>query len=149
MTEPDVAAEALKALLDEEWEWRLREFPTYATYVGDRRYNHRLEEMSLEAIARRKRERRDLLERARRIDRGALSSGDRLDYDLIVGELQLEIDGHRFPAELMPVNQMSGVHQELAELALFAPRAKREDFENFIGRIRDYPRLVGETIELL
>ncbi len=143
------AAESLKDLLEEEWEWRLREFPTYATYVGDRRYNHRLEEMSLAAIERRKRERRALLERALRIDRAALGDDDRLDYDLILGELQLEIDGHRFPSELMPVNQMSGVHQELAELALFVPRTKREDFENFIGRIREFPRLVGETIELL
>ncbi|HEY0787548.1 MAG TPA: DUF885 family protein, partial [Thermoanaerobaculia bacterium] len=141
--------EALNALLEDEWEWRLREYPTYATYVGDRRYNHRLEEMSLAAIERRKRERRALLDRALRIDRGTLPEGDRLNYDLIVGELQLEIDGQRFPSELMPVNQMSGVHQELAELALFAPRTKREDFENFIGRIREFPRLVGETIELM
>ncbi|HEY0590886.1 MAG TPA: DUF885 domain-containing protein [Thermoanaerobaculia bacterium] len=141
--------EALKALLEDEWEWRLREFPTYATYVGDRRFNHRLEEMSLAAIERRKRERRALLDRALRIDRGTLPEGDRLNYDLIVGELQLEIDGQRFPSELMPVNQMSGVHQELAELALFAPRTKREDFESFIGRIREFPRLVGETIELM
>lgn len=149
MTEPNVAAESLKALLDEEWEWRLREFPTYATYVGDRRYNHRLEEMALGAVERRKRERRALLDRALRIDREELGENDRLDYDLILGELQLEVDGHRFPSELMPVNQMAGVHQELAELALFAPREKRDDFESFIARIREYPRLVGETIELL
>ncbi len=143
------AAESLRKLLDDEWEWRLREFPTYATYVGDRRYNDRLEVMSLEAIERRKGERKALLDRAATIDREALGPDDRLNYDLIRGELQLEIDGHRFPSELMPVNQMSGVHQELAELALFAPRARREDFENFIARIRDFPRLVGETIELM
>jgi uncharacterized protein (DUF885 family) len=149
MADPETASASLKALLDDEWEWRLREFPTYATYVGDRRYDDRLEVMSLDAISRRKAERRALLERAERIDREALSTDDRLDYDLILGELRLEIDGHRFPSELMPVNQMSGVHQELAELALFAPRSRREDFENFVGRIRDFPRLVGETIELL
>jgi uncharacterized protein (DUF885 family) len=149
MSDPVKTAETLQTLLRDEWEWRLREFPTYATYVGDRRYDDRLEEMSLDAIERRKGERRALLDRALAIDPAALAEDDRLNYDLILGELRLEIDGHRFPSELLAVNQMSGVHQELAELALFAPRGRAEDFHNFVGRIRDYPRLVGETIELL
>ncbi|HSN68003.1 MAG TPA: DUF885 domain-containing protein, partial [Thermoanaerobaculia bacterium] len=149
MNDPSNAAAGFRSLLEDEWEWRLREFPTYATYVGDRRYNDRLERMTLADIERRKKERRALLDRATAIDRAALPESERLNYDLILGELQLEMAGHRFPSELLPVNQMSGVHQELAELALFAPRSKREDFENFIGRIRDFPRVIGETIELL
>ena len=29
------------ALLDEHWEWRLAEYPTFASRLGDRRYNDR------------------------------------------------------------------------------------------------------------
>ena len=38
----DEPTAALKAILDEAWEFQLREEPLFATRVGDRRYNDRL-----------------------------------------------------------------------------------------------------------
>jgi hypothetical protein len=39
--EPPVRPDAakLRALFDEEWQWTLREYPEFATAVGDSRYN--------------------------------------------------------------------------------------------------------------
>src|SRR3712207_5827953 len=61
------------ALLEEEWEWGLREHPVFATFLGDLRYNDRLSDQSLEAIARRKQHTRELHARLKEIDPARLS----------------------------------------------------------------------------
>ncbi len=58
---PEVTA--LHALFDDEWEWTMREFPTYATAVGDPRYDACWPDMSPEAHERRNRHGREVLER--------------------------------------------------------------------------------------
>ena len=41
----------LRDALQAEWEYRLRTYPEFATYIGDPRYNDRLSDYSPEAIA--------------------------------------------------------------------------------------------------
>ena len=41
----------LRDALQAEWEYQLRTYPEFATYVGDTRYNDRLGDYSPEAIA--------------------------------------------------------------------------------------------------
>lgn len=142
-------SEKLKALIEQEWEWRLREFPTQATYVGDPRFNDRLPDLSREAIERRKADRRRFLEAIVAIDRSKLTPADLLNYDLMRRDLELDVEGFRFPGELMPINQMGGVHSELAEIAILAPKQKASDFRNLIARLRAYPAMVDQTIALL
>jgi uncharacterized protein (DUF885 family) len=43
--------DALKKLLDEQWQYTMRESPEYATVVGDYRYNDRWSDASLVHIA--------------------------------------------------------------------------------------------------
>ena len=70
------ADEQFQALLDENWEWNLKEFPMLATSVGDRRYNDRWTDQGLDAYERRQREQRDFLSRLYGIDRQQLPRND-------------------------------------------------------------------------
>ncbi|HUP65674.1 MAG TPA: DUF885 domain-containing protein [Thermoanaerobaculia bacterium] len=142
-------SEKLRALIDEEWQWRLREFPGFATMVGDPRFNDRLEDASFEAIERRKSDRRRFLQRIQEVDRSKLTAAGQLDYDLMRRNLELEVESFRFPSELLPINQMGGVHQELAELAILSPKKKAADYRNLIARLKAYPTLVDQTIALM
>ena len=45
---------AVHALFDEYWEWVMREYPGYATYLGDHRYDNRVKDESPGAVGRRK-----------------------------------------------------------------------------------------------
>ncbi|MGH9458751.1 MAG: DUF885 domain-containing protein, partial [Thermoanaerobaculia bacterium] len=63
--------------------------------------------------------------------------------------LEREIEGFQFPDELMPINQMGGVHQDLAELAIMMPKRTEQDYRNLIARMRAYPGLVDQTIALM
>ena len=50
-----------RQLLDDHWEWMLAENPTFATRLGDRRYNTEWRDMSREAMAERQLAMRDFL----------------------------------------------------------------------------------------
>src|SRR3990172_5562094 len=69
----DDAARRLHALFNEEWEWTLREDPTFASFLGDRRYNDRWPDVSLAALERRQQHSREALWRLAAIDPQALT----------------------------------------------------------------------------
>src|SRR5438046_181860 len=72
----------LAGLLDREWDWRLREFPLFATSVGDHRYDDRLPVETPENYERRADATNAFLAELARIDRSALSTAGRIDYDV-------------------------------------------------------------------
>src|SRR5690606_11401661 len=62
----------LRALFDAEWERGLRENPISATFFGDARYNDRLPDASLAAVAASQEADRAALGKLKAIDRAAL-----------------------------------------------------------------------------
>ncbi|HVF43156.1 MAG TPA: DUF885 domain-containing protein [Pyrinomonadaceae bacterium] len=142
------ASPALARLLEDEWEWTMRENPTFASTLGDRRYNDRLDDASLEAIERRQRHRLETQKRLRAIDRAKLSEADRLNYDLFAKDLAADIEQHRFKLYLLPVNQRGGV-QTLSELTELLRFQTVKDYEDWIARLRALPVYVRQTIALM
>ena len=72
----------LKKILDEAWQFQLREDPLFATQVGEMRYNDRLPSVAPADYDRRAAYARQTLERLKAIDRAALSDADRVNYDM-------------------------------------------------------------------
>ncbi|HVT44915.1 MAG TPA: DUF885 domain-containing protein [Thermoanaerobaculia bacterium] len=138
-----------KQLLDDEWQWVLREFPALATYVGDTRYDDRLTDLSLEAIARRKEHARDLVRRLDAIDRSRLGEHDRLNYDLFRRATVEDVEGEAFPSEVFQISQRGGVYSQMVSLAQSIPKFRAKNYDDFIQRLRGVPRLVDQTIVLL
>ena len=109
MTNADAAARELHKLFEDEWEWTMRENPTFASTLGDRRYNDRWEDASLENIERQHQHSLEALKRLQSIPRAQLSAADQLNYDLFKKDLDTEIEGHKFKLYLLPVNQRGGI----------------------------------------
>ncbi len=157
----DREAKRLQALFDTEWQWRLREYPEFATVVGDPRYNDKLTDLSAAAMDRRKAHERDVLRRIREIDRARLSGQDVLSYDLFRRDAAQSVALQRFPAgiiplggylaplEWMPVCQMSGVHISIPESPRLAPLHTTKDYDDFLARLAAYPRQVDQVVELM
>jgi uncharacterized protein (DUF885 family) len=139
----------LQQLLDDDWEYDLKEHPTFATEVGDTRYDDRWEDESRPAIERRKAHQRELVGKVDSIDRAQLGPEDQLTYDLFRRDAKLAVEGQRFPHELLQIDQMGGVHSELSQLAEVVPKRNVADVENFLKRIDRYPVLVDQGIALL
>ncbi len=149
--EPQKSAAETKLyqIIDREWEWNLREFPTTATYVGDSRYDDKWSDSSAEAIELRNAHTRALAEELAAIDRNALSSEGRLNYDLMLRDVRLAVEGQKFPGELVPLNQMGGVHQDVADLMQMQPRRTVAEYEKLLERLRGVATLVDQEIALM
>jgi uncharacterized protein (DUF885 family) len=148
MNNTNAPASALQKILGDDWEWTMRENPAWASTLGDRRYNDRWEDASLENIERQHQHRLETRKRLRAIDRSKLSEADRLNYDLFAKDLDADIEQHRFKLYLLPVNQRGGVQtvDELAELLRFQTV---KDYEDWIARMKALPAYVNQTIALM
>ena len=68
--------EELQNYLKDYWEHRLKHNPTYATYIGDHRYDDALEDLSEESITEQIVYYRDLLSKTEGIDEALLTAED-------------------------------------------------------------------------
>jgi uncharacterized protein (DUF885 family) len=141
--------ERLHDLFKLDWEHAMVENPEFATAVGYPGQNDRWTDNSLEAIERRRRESPVLMKAILTIDRSKLSAADQLNYDLFRKNQEDSIEGARFKQELLPINQMGGVQQEVAETLEMSPRVTVADYENILKRLEGAPVLIDQTIVLL
>lgn len=142
------AAAALHRLFAEEWERFLADHPVMASLRGDRRFDDRWGELSLEAFAARAAADRRALERLRSIPKEGLSERDRISAELFAWMLEDRLAAHRFGAYLIPLNQRGGL-QTLDTLADSLPFADERDYRAWIARLETFDRLTEQTIALM
>ncbi len=144
----DAPAE-LRTLFDDEWEFRLRENPEFATSVGDRRFNDRLRSVSPTDFERRLDAHRRFLARLRAIDRDALSPAEQISYDIFE---RLKVDRIReleFRSHLMPVTNRHGFHIDFMDLPDEVPLSTVQDYENYIARLEAFRQYTEQHIALM
>ncbi len=148
---PEKTGEAarLHDLFDREWELRLKEDPLFATSVGRHEHNDRLPAITLADLERRVEASRAFLAELGRIDRAKLSPEDQVNADIFRRQLEDRIAGFELETYQMPFNADSGFHTGFARLPDEVPLATVQDYENYIARLRAWPRYVGEQIELM
>jgi uncharacterized protein (DUF885 family) len=139
----------LKAFFDREWQWGLEQFPEGATSLGDNRYNDRLTDMSLDAIAERRRRGQAELAELKSFHRDALSAANRVNYDLFLHDVEIGIEGDRFPAEYLAIGPRSGIQIELPSLPELTPFRTSRDYEAYLSRLSAIPRLADQVLALL
>lgn len=142
-------AARFRALLEKEWTVRLAESPLLATYVGVHTSDDRLGDDSEEGFARRERETRAFLEALSKVDRAALPPTDQVSYDLFGAELADRLDARKFGEEQLLLNADSGFHTALARLPEEVPLATVQDYDNYLARLRQFPRVFDESIALM
>ena len=142
-------AARFQALLEKEWTVRLAESPLLATYVGVHTSDDRLGDDSEEGFARRERETRAFLEALSKVDRAALPPTDQVSYDLFGAELADRLDARKFGEEQLLLNADSGFHTALARLPEEVSLATVQDYDNYLARLRQFPRVFDESIALM
>ena len=137
---------ALNALLAENWEYTLRTNPIYASILGDKRWNDQLDDFSQEAIDKDLVETQKFLTRFEAIDTTAFPEQDALNKELMVRDLKMKLEGARFKTWEMPVSQFGGIHIEAPQLVYLLSFQSVKDYEDYISRLKQIPRLFDETI---
>src|ERR1700681_594382 len=101
---------ALNDLLHERWEYTMRTSPIYASILGDKRYNDKVDDFSQQAIDEHLEQTRRFLDRFEAIDTAGFPEQEALNKQLMVRDLKMAVKGARFKRSEMPVNQSSGIH---------------------------------------
>jgi uncharacterized protein (DUF885 family) len=140
---------AQNALFEEQYESDLRNFPERATAYGDYRYNDKLAEYSLDAIAQRHKTDEAFLTQFEAIPSTGFSDQDQLSHDLLVRVLQQRIADFDLKEYEMPINQQNGIHTSLADLPLSVPFDSVKHYEDYIARLHQIPRVLSQTAEVL
>ncbi len=140
---------ALHKLQDDYWQWRLREFPENSTWLGDKRYNDRLTDLSAAGIERRKADIRRMRDAARAVDGTGLSGQDALSHALLQWELDLAVEGQRFPTEVMMLDQLDGPQLAFPQLSTVTPFETADDYRAYLARLAAYPRYLEQVATLL
>src|SRR6202142_2914310 len=140
---------AQNALFEEQDESDLRNFTERATAFGDYRYNDKLNDYSLEAIARRHKIDAEFLGRLAAIPSDGFPDQDQLSHDLLIRVLQQRGADFDLKEYEMPVNQQNGIHTNLADLPLSVPLDSVKHFEDYAARLHQIPRVLSQTTEVL
>ena len=137
-----VKTENLDSLVKAYHEERLKLFPLEATAAGDNRYNdlfpntislsYRNELKSFYNIT---------LEALKKYNRNALSENDQMNYDVLLWECNIALEGDQFKSYLMPLNQFSSLPLYVGQLASGSssqPFKTVKDYQNWLARLNAY-----------
>jgi uncharacterized protein (DUF885 family) len=138
----------LAALFALDWEYTNVESPETATFVGYPGQDERWTDNSPSALARRRRELPDRLLVLAAIDRRRLNASDRLSFDIFKRSAEENIEGARYPRELLAVTQRDGP-QYLSDIVSKMPTASDSDYERILVRLGALPTVLDQTRVLL
>ncbi len=139
-------AQRLEKIIDEHWQWTLREYPSLATQAGIADYNDRLGEVNQPARLRRLSTMVAFVQRLDAVDRELLSNDQRINADLLTWVLNDQISAHRLFVERAPLNTFSSFFTEALRASDGLRLESVEDYEQYIARLRDMPRWFDENI---
>ncbi len=140
---------AQNAIFEEQYETDLRNFPERATSYGDYRYNDKLADYSLAAIAERHKTDGAFLAKLAAISTTGFADQDQLSHDVMVRVLQQRVADFDLKEYEMPVNQQNGIHTSLADLPLAVPLDSVKHYQDYVERLRQIPRALEQTSEVL
>jgi len=140
---------AVNALLDEDFEAAMKNFPVWASTLGDRRYDAELDSYTPEAIAKRRAAMKERLAKAKAITTEGLSNDAQTNLKLLIWELEESVFSAQYRKEWTPITQMGGPHTyfpQMPDRLTFTTDKHVEDYVTRIGKIGAY---LTQTVENL
>ncbi|HBH61510.1 MAG TPA: DUF885 domain-containing protein, partial [Nitrospiraceae bacterium] len=133
----------------EYWEYVLQHNPTFATYIGDHRYNDALEDLSEGALSAQNGYFKDLLVKTEKVDEDMLTDGNSLNRTLLVNTLTNNIEMFRHRTHYLPLDHMQGLHIDFPQIIEFHPFNTQKDIDDYLSRLTAFPSRIDQLIGLL
>ncbi len=143
-----VRVKALNQLLQEQWEYTLKNNPETATTLGDLRYNDRWTEFSKNQIEKDKKTTQNFLKRFEAIDSTGFSATDQLNKDLMIYQLKETLKNYDLKLYEMPFNQMWGLHLQFPGFISSIPFDNAKQYQDYISRLKQIPLILEQGIQL-
>nr|EKU8438424.1 DUF885 domain-containing protein [Acinetobacter baumannii]EKV2595562.1 DUF885 domain-containing protein [Acinetobacter baumannii]EKV7416811.1 DUF885 domain-containing protein [Acinetobacter baumannii] len=143
-----IRVKALNQLLQEQWEYTLKNSPETATVLGDLRYNDRWTELSKNQIEKDKKTTQNFLKRFEAIDSTGFSATDQLNKDLMIYQLKETLKNYDLKLYEMPFNQMWGLHLQFPGFISSIPFDNTKQYQDYISRLKQIPLILDQGIQL-
>jgi uncharacterized protein (DUF885 family) len=158
---------AIDRLIEEDYEWTLRDNPEYASQVGQHQYDHLLQDLSPSAFSLRLEHNQKILDQINLLkaqdEQQQQEQGDqhlteeekeqrktaKLILELFYKNLSDEMDALRYGCHLYPLNSIGygGIHNNFIEALDWLGETNR--IENFLSRFSSFPLQANQWKELL
>lgn len=145
----DERRHAFDKLLDEQWQYSMRESPEFATVVGDYRYNDRWSDGSLAHMAQQNEDAKKFLARFESVDTPGFPETEQLSKELMIRNLKDSIDGYELKTFEMPVDQIFGAQLQLPQFSAVVPFDSVKHYEDYITRLNAVPTVIDQLTEVL
>ena len=145
-SDPAGSTDFVRHAADAYWEVYLQRYPTFATAIGEHRWDHKLEDLGEPARQQWLNTVRQFLERVRSVPADHLPEADRLNRTVLERVMLDELDRVDSPQNLMPLDPLYGAHLRLPLLLVSQPLNDAGDFRAYVARLLEFPRQVDELI---
>lgn len=140
------AADQLQSVIDDHWQYSLREDPITASRMGEKGYADRLPGVSEKDRARRLRKEKAFVTRLQQIDSAQLSASERVNRDLLTWVLKNSIEGNKLYLDRIPVNTFYSFWSAALDASNGLNMPQVSDYEDYIKRIQDFGRYFDENL---
>jgi uncharacterized protein (DUF885 family) len=141
-----VAGEALRSLADRFWDGYLAAYPTWATVIGDRRFDDRLEDVSPAGVEARLRWLDGIVAAAAALDPAGLSPTEQVTRQMLVDEATGQAASLRTGAYEWTVDPLSGPAVTLLDLVDYQSIHTPDEGRSMIARWRAIGGYLDEVI---
>lgn len=148
-TAPNASAAAFDQLVQDEWTWRLAQFPRLATQAGVHEHDHRLERVDAASRAARQARWRDTRAALQRIDATQLPANRRVDMAVYANQIDTLLGELDFGGALMPMDGDSAFFSYLPDLWREQPLQTAEQLQSHLGRLAAIGTYFDDHMELL
>lgn len=139
--------EALRRIADEYWEAQMEASPVYATFVGDHRYDDRMDDLSEAAEDAYLARITALADQATAIDPAALSAGGRVTRGLLRAEVDTVATRVGLRLAELASDQNTGAHADLLQIAPQTRAADADSASQLVTRYRQAGRFLDQAAE--
>lgn len=139
----------LSAIIEDDWDFRMKEFPRWATSAGIYDQNDKLGSVTVADQERRKAYWQELLSRLEAIDPATLSPADQINHEMLIFILKDDIARVDFQDYLIPLDAEGGFYSYMAFLPRSMPLETKSDIENYTKRLAAIGPYFDQHIELM
>ena len=133
--------------LENDWTKTLNENPLFASYVGDKRLNNKINSNDIDQFLSERQSEIDSLNELRQIDISKLSDDNKLNYKLKEFGLTSSIGLSDFPTYYLRLNQRGGI-QSFYETGNRLVYSSKQDYLDWLSRLRQFSNNIYNAIEI-
>ncbi|XP_042210754.1 uncharacterized protein LOC121858378 [Homarus americanus] len=140
---------AVQKLADDYFNWRMKNKPEFASFVGIHDYDDQLDDMSLEAYQGRYDQCQVFLDQAEALESNITDHDNLINIRALKNELITYMDGFPYQGFLVPLSYSEGIHVDFERLITWMVFKTSDDYENLLSRYKKLPEQLKQIQTLM